>query len=245
MIEKKLRSFRKIIRDRKSDVTRLLIQNHYAEICIICGDTKDLTKEHVIPKWVFKNDQKKTFIQTLNEVSQTYSKTTVFACKYCNNELLSSLETYIQQLFNSVDLSKDFFDDNQLDKLILWLEIIDYKLQILDLRRKFNKSPKGPYIPYLANIPVAILQRDISPTWIFRALSKAYKRLGVKKKNFKDSLLVFKTKNPDFHFFNRNHDFIFLELPEYEKALFLFLRERFNEQKDAHDKAMKIMKEVY
>lgn len=245
MIEKKLRSFRKIIRDRKSDVTRLLIQNHYAEICIICGDTKDLTKEHVIPKWVFKNDQKKIFIQTLNEVSQTYSKTTVFACKYCNNELLSSLETYIQQLFNSVDLSKDFFDDNQLDKLILWLEIIDYKLQILDLRRKFNKSPKGPYIPYLANIPVAILQRDISPTWIFRALSKAYKRLGVKKKNFKDSLLVFKTKNPDFHFFNRNHDFIFLELPEYEKALFLFLRERFNEQKDAHDKAMKIMKEVY
>ena len=245
MIEKKLRSFRKIIRDRKSDVTRLLIQNHYAEICIICGGTKDLTKEHVIPKWVFKNDQKKTFIQTLNEVSQTYSKTTVFACKYCNNELLSSLETYIQQLFNSVDLSKDFFDDNQLDKLILWLEIIDYKLQILDLRRKFNKSPKGPYIPYLANISVAILQRDISPTWIFRALSKAYKRLGVKKKNFKDSLLVFKTKNPDFHFFNRNHDFIFLELPEYEKALFLFLRERFNEQKDAHDKAMKIMKEVY
>lgn len=161
MIEKKLRSFRKIIRDRKSSVTKQLIQNHYAEICIICGDTKDLTKEHVIPKWVFKNDQKRTFIQTLNEVSQTYSKTTVFACKYCNNELLSSLETYIQKLFNSVDLVEDFFDDNQLDKLILWLEIIDYKLQILDLRRKFNKFPKGPYVPYLANIPVAILQRDI------------------------------------------------------------------------------------
>ena len=245
MIEKKLHNLRKIILDRKSSVTRQLIQNHYAEICIICGDTRDLTKEHVIPKWLFKNDQKKTFIQTLNEVNQTYSKTTVFACKYCNNELLSSLETYIQQLFNSVDLSEDFFDENQLDKLILWLEIIDYKLQILDLRRKFNKSPKGPYIPYLANIPVAILQRDVSPTWIFRGLSKAYKRLGVKKKNFKESLLVFKTTNPDFHFFNRNHDFIFLELPEYEKALFLFLRERFNEQKDAHDKAMKIMQEVY
>lgn len=245
MIEKKLRSFRKIIRDRKSSVTSQLIQNHYAEICIICGDTKNLTKEHVIPKWVFKNDQKKTFIQTLNEVSQTYSKTTVFACKYCNNELLSSLETYIQQLFNSVDFSEDFFDDNQLDKLILWLEIIDYKLQILDLRRKFNKAPKGPYIPYLANIPVAILQRDISPIWIFRGLNKAYKRLGVKKKNFKESLLVFKTKNADFHFFNRNHDFIFLELPEYEKALFLFLSERFDEHKDAHDKAMEIMKKVY
>ncbi len=168
-----------------------------------------------------------------------------FACKYCNNELLSSLETYIQQLFNSVDLSEDFFDENQLDKLILWLEIIDYKLQILDLRRKFNKSPKGPYIPYLANIPVAILQRDVSPTWIFRGLSKAYTRLAVKKKNFKESLLVFKTTNPDFHFFNRNHDFIFLELPEYEKAVFLFLRERFEQYSDAHDKAMEIMKEVY
>ena len=245
MIEKKLLSLRKIVLDRKSSVTRQLIQNHYAEICIICGDTRDLTKEHVIPKWVFKNDQKRTFIQTLNDVSQTYSKTTVFACKYCNNELLSSLETYIQQLFNSVDLSEVFFDDNQLDKLILWLEVIDYKLQILDLRRKFNKSPKGPYIPYLANIPVAILQRDVSPTWIFRGLSKAYKRLGVKKKNFKESLLVFKTTNPDFHFFNRNHDFIFLELPEYEKAFFLFLRERFEQHTDAHDKAMKIMKEVY
>ena len=245
MIEKKLRSFRNIIRDRKSSVTRQLIQNHYAEICIICGDTKDLTKEHVIPKWVFKNDQKKTFIQTLNEVSQTYSKTTVFACKYCNNELLSSLETYIQQLFNSVDLIEYFFDDNQLDMIILWLEIIDYKLQILDLRRRFNKLPKGPYIPYLANIPVAILQRNESPTWIFRSLNRAYKRIGIKKKNFKESLLVFKTKNPDFHFFNRNDDFIFLELPEYEKAFFLFFRERFEQHTDAYDKARELMGEVY
>jgi len=52
-------------------------------------------------------------------------------------------------------------------------------------------------------------------------------------------------KKLDFHFFNRNHDFIFLELPEYEKAFFLFLRERFEQHTDAHDKAMKIMKEVY
>ena len=37
------------------------ISEYGKECCIICGTDKNITKEHLLPKWVFENDVKKSF----------------------------------------------------------------------------------------------------------------------------------------------------------------------------------------
>ncbi|MFZ2170664.1 MAG: hypothetical protein WAW61_13635, partial [Methylococcaceae bacterium] len=88
MIEKRLISLRKIIRESSKHVAKRLIEDHEASICIICGTNENLTKEHVIPKWAFGNDQKKNFVTNINGIGQSYSKTTLPACAHCNSYVL-------------------------------------------------------------------------------------------------------------------------------------------------------------
>ena len=109
MIEQRLVSLRKTIRKNNKHVVDLLINDHDASICILCGKTENLTKEHVIPKWAFGNDQKKSFITDINGISQTYSKTTLPACTHCNSYILGALEHYIEILFSRIDLTANKF----------------------------------------------------------------------------------------------------------------------------------------
>ena len=40
--------------------------------CLLCGSKSNLTKEHVLPKWVFENDPKRTFTTDVNQLPQKY-----------------------------------------------------------------------------------------------------------------------------------------------------------------------------
>lgn len=44
-------------------------------ICMICGNSNKITKEHVIPRWIFEKDPHKFFEITLNGQGKTYNKT--------------------------------------------------------------------------------------------------------------------------------------------------------------------------
>lgn len=55
-------------------------------ICVFCGKGDGITKEHVIPKWVFEKDTDKFFNFTLNGLSLTCNKTTIPVCKKCNGD---------------------------------------------------------------------------------------------------------------------------------------------------------------
>ncbi|MFA1561372.1 hypothetical protein A6E11_08420 [Aliivibrio fischeri] len=59
---------RKKIRANKKKVTDAIITNHSAEICIVCGSREQLTKEHVIPQWVYNRSTKRTFETTTNGI---------------------------------------------------------------------------------------------------------------------------------------------------------------------------------
>jgi hypothetical protein len=218
------------------------------EICVFCSNPNHLTKEHVLPKWTFENCTKKFFVTDVNGSEQTYNKTTIPVCADCNNNLLSSVESYIISILKDTDLTDSFFSNEQLQNIIRWLEIIEYKFQLLEIRRKFIKSKSSDSLDYFRNIPISIMRANIeySPNKAVTQIRISQKRVTQKSKvSNQNSLIIFKTKNESFHFFHHLNDFIFLELPKFGIALFYFYSRKFENVEVAKDEAMKIITEVY
>jgi len=226
VVNQRLVELRKIVRTKSKCVVDTFLNDHSASI---------------------ENNQNKKFVTGINGISQSYSKTTLPACSHCNSYLMGALERYLELLFRHKDLSKDCFTNEEKSKIILWLEFIDYKFNALDLRRKLKKPKDGVYIPYLADFPVSIMQRiDDSPSKIFSLFRNSLKKLSVKsKKRQLNSLVTFKTTNESFHFFHHTNEYIFIELPQHNVALFYHFNQVFNYERDAYDSAMKIIGKVY
>lgn len=247
-LKAKLIKFRKKIRANQSQITSTIINNHSANLCIFCGTTSQLTREHVIPQWTYSHCVKRTFITTTNRTSQTYNKTTVPACGDCNSNLLGDLERTLKHEFEKIDVRKKSFSQETLELIILWLETLEYKFQILDLRRTLNRVQGSPYIPYLANMPISMFQGplDTSPYKVFSNLRNSLRTLSKKSKIDRlNSLCVLHTKNPDFHFFHSTNNFIFIELAKYNVAFFYFYKQTFPNGEDAQKSAQEIVKREY
>jgi len=222
-------------------------RNDGKEVCIFCGSLEQITKEHVIPRWTFEKCTEKYFITDVNGRRQTYNRTTVPACANCNNDLLGCLENYVTDLFKATDLSKSPFSNNEIQNIIRWLEIIEYKFQVLEVRRKFISSKSNGYIPYLTDFPISIIrEKKGSSIKVVSEIRRSQKQITVKSKSRNtNSLVVFKTKNTSFYFFHNMNEFIFLELPRYKIALFYFFNKSFENEFDAYNTAMKIITDVY
>lgn len=254
----KLKNLRVKLRQNSKEIMKDVLQRHVPnislkdkskkEICVFCASDANLTKEHVLPKWVFENCTKRFFVTDINDSEQTYNKTTIPACADCNNDLLGNVEKYIISILESIDLSVTFFNHEEIQNIIRWLEIIEYKFQMLEIRRKFLKSKKLENSSYFRNIPISIMRANIdySPNKAVSQIRLAQKRVTTKSKNNNEnSLIVFKTKNESFYFFHHLNDFIFLELPKYKVALFYFYSKEFENNEIAKDEAMKIITSVY
>ena len=85
------------LRKNAKSIIENLVENHISrniknqslpEICIFCGSPKNLTKEHVLPRWAFDNSVKRFFTTDINGFNQTYNKTTIPTCSTCNTEIL-------------------------------------------------------------------------------------------------------------------------------------------------------------
>ena len=215
---------------------------------MFCSSTNNLTKEHVLPRWVFDNSTERFFTTDINGFNQTYIKTTIPACSICNSDILNSLEKYVQKTFENRDIKNNPFSLEELENIIRWLEIIDYKFQILNVRRKFKASKKVGYIPYLADFPLSVLRKsvDYSPSKTITEVRRSQKRVTTKSKikNI-NSLVTFKTKNKEFHFFHHMDDFIFIELPKQQIAIFYFYRKQFDNELSAYKETMEIIKAFY
>lgn len=169
-------------------------------------------------------------------------------CSQCNNERLNSLEAYVSELFSDVDLETTYFTSAEIENIIRWLELIDYKFEILNARRRFLRSKENGYIPYLKDIPISILRPNVnySPSKAVTEIRRSFKRLTVKSKSDNvNSLLVFQTSNKHFHFIHTMDDFIFIEMPQYKKALFYFYKRKFSTINKAKKEAEKILDKNY
>ncbi|MFD2871983.1 hypothetical protein ACFS5N_05855 [Mucilaginibacter ximonensis] len=217
-------------------------------ICMFCGNGQLITKEHIIPRWIFAKDTKAFFTITLNGLDQTYNKATIPACQQCNSDLLNDLERLIQNLFTNRDVSANPFEWEEIQEIIRWLELIDYKFQIYNITRRFKVSKEAGKIDYLMDFPLYMLlpNKDYTPFQVLSAIRRSLKRLSVAGKyDHVNSLVVFKTTNKGFHFFHTIDEFIFLELPQYQIAVFYFFKKEFSTVKEAFDEAMSIIKKVY
>ncbi|MEM9996676.1 MAG: hypothetical protein AAF809_03155 [Bacteroidota bacterium] len=248
VLNERLIALRRKVRANSKHVIDTILADHNADICVFCGAVDDLTREHVLPRWVFDKRPDRGFITTINEQSQNYEKATVPACRDCNSNILAHLERRVKLLLSRFYQDPDFFSEQNQEALILWLETIDYKFQVLNLRRRFLRHKQSDYIPFLASIPLGIMQdsASLSPSKVFSRVRNSLKRLGVKSKERKfKSLLLFRSSNPGFGFFHRMHDFIFLDFPEMGVALFHFYEREFEVHADAHAAAMEIISDQY
>lgn len=213
--------------------------------CILCGTDKNITKEHVLPKWIFEGNAKHFFTTDVNQLSRLYIKSTLPACKSCNSDLLNSIERYIQKTLCEVDLQKRYYTSDEWDNVIRWLEIIDFKFQVLDIVTKFRAHKTAGYIPALADFSIAFM-RDLSIRTVTSKTRRALQRIGTKNKNNRaNSLVVGRTIKKTFHYFHTSGQFIHLELPTYNKGFFYFYEKEYKSDRGALNAAKKIIKSAY
>jgi len=247
-VNSRLIALRKKIRTNQKKIVDVLIEDHHAILCVFCGSTEELTREHVIPQWVYDRCTKRTFITNTNGSSQTYNKTTLPACKHCNSHILGLLERHLKHEFDRVDIKSSSFTKETTELIILWFETLEYKFQVLDLRRKLNRVKGAEYSPYIGEMPISMFQGpiDTSPSKVFSNLRGSLKTLSVKSKSARiNSLVVFSTTNPDFHFFHSTNNFIFIELAKFEVAFFYFIKRTFDSPEAAHSAAKEIISKEY
>jgi len=252
-IDKTFLELRKIVRTHGKYVMSKLFDDYVTGLitkkripsCILCGTEENITKEHILPKWVFESDSKHFFISDVNQLSQHYIRATLPACRSCNTNLLNSIERYIQKTLSQVDLKSQYYSSEEWENIIRWLEIIDYKFQVWDITTNFLKHKKSHYIPDLADFSIAFM-RDLSVRSVTSKTRLSLKRLGTKnKKDRANSLIVGKTIKKTFHYFHTSGQFIHLELPTYNKAFFYFVEKKHKSDKAALKEAMKIIKSAY
>lgn len=216
------------------------------EICVFCNTQENITKEHIIPKWVFERDTNLSFISKTNKQTQTYNKSTIPACRNCNNTLLSSIEKNTKETVRNIQSKKNLTLEDY-ENLIRWMEIIDYKLQVHDLRTKFLKYGKDTFDKEFGMMPRAII-RDLIFFNVFKTrsfLRNSQRRITVKSKHKKlNSLVIFRTKEPYFGFFNNPNEYVFISFPMFNIAFFYFLRKEWADYDNATEEARYIMKKV-
>jgi len=214
--------------------------------CIFCGSTNNLTKEHVLPKWVFRNDPQKFFMTNINRLNQTYNQTTVPACVVCNGEILSGLEKYLDKMLARLKDQNERVSFKDIERIIRWFEIVEYKFQVLNLMRRFIRYIGIDFIKAVAHMPISMLRTDVEPNEVLSQIRKSQKRITIRYKDGRfNSLVGFKTKNQNFHFFHRMDDFLFFELPNHNCAYFYFYNRIFKTHLEAHEEAMKLIKAHY
>jgi hypothetical protein len=217
-------------------------------ICIFCSSDQNITKEHILPRWAFERHPNRTFKTVINGLSHKYNQTTLPACKNCNTHLLSKIENRVLEIYSNQNLPNQFFEDDELSDIIRWIQILDYKFQVFSLLTRFKAVAAQGTIPFLSDYSLSVLDPAIeySPAKAIRNLRRSLDRITVRSKNKNiNSLVVFKTSNPDISFFHKSNDFLFLELPQHQIAIIYFYELIFLDVFTARDHAMNLIKNHY
>jgi hypothetical protein len=158
------------------------------------------------------------------------------------------MEKAVNTILTGRDIKTDPLTDREMEAVIAWLELIDYKFQVISTTRRFVAHKDHGFIEYLNDFPISVLDPafDYSPNKVLQVLRAGLRRMGVKSKAKRlNSLVVFKTHNASFYFFHNINDFIFLEMPHKGVALFYYYQQEFESPEAARDAAMEKIKADY
>lgn len=216
------------------------------EICIFCNSVSKITKEHIIPKWLFENNPDLTAVSSVNKQIQAYNKLVVPVCADCNNTKLSVIENYIIKTIEKVKHEESLTPDDKCN-LIRWLEIIEYKLQVYDWRRKYIKYGQSQYDKMWGEFPISMMRHffELNPYKAYTLLRSSQRRIQQKRKLERTkSLLFIKTPVPYFSFFNLVNEYIFISFPNNNIAIFYFMRKKHKYWKDLAIEALEVIDKV-
>lgn len=236
-LDQKLISLRSNLRSGGKRICDSLLSGNFNHICVFCGCEKSITKEHILPRWLFKDSKSQYFVNRGNNSNKAYHRAYVPCCSRCNNDILGFLELYIVENF------KLPYNPNDVDIFILWLEVISYKLLVHDFGVRYIKNFKtSEIIPYLVDFQLPDLMYDYPG----KVLRKTMDRIKVARKlSRENSFVVFRTKNKNKHFFHRVNSFIFIEMPMLNCAVFYHLEEDFISSDEGGRKAVEIIRKAY
>lgn len=245
-LDSRLNELRRLVKKSFRSTVNHIIENEDIDFCIFCGDRENITSEHVIPKWAFNHDPTRFFITPTNGKAHKYQAKDVPACANCNNNRLGYLDKFLKMAFSDGTFPSNH-DVIDMDNIIRWLEFIDYKFQVLDFKLKFLSGPNGNYIPYLAPLPIAMLRQNLAtPTKVYKQLRLAAQRLTIKNKlKRRNSLIIMTSKNPGFDFKHTSGDFIFIDMPYFNAAIFYFYEREFSAHSQGAEEAMKLIQKLY
>jgi hypothetical protein len=214
------------------------------EICVFCNSTGNLTKEHVLPKWLIKNNAHDQFISSVNKRTASYNKAVIPTCSDCNNSVLAEIEKYIVEIVRNLDINNDINSEG-ICNVIRWMEILDYKLQIYDCRRKFLGFSE--YEPDWATLPLSHMRHflEMNPFRALTYLHKSHRRITVKSKLKRiNSLAIFNTTQSHFDFFTQPDEYIYVSFPRNKIAMFYFLNREFQSHKEVCQEALYYIENV-
>lgn len=216
------------------------------EICIFCFSRSNITKEHVLPKWLFERETEITFISSVNRQTQTYNRAIVAACSHCNNSVLAPIEKHIMDSIRRLQMKAVTIED--IFNMIRWLEILEYKLQAYDCRRKYIRYGTSEYDADFGIFPVAMMRHfsKMDPYLGFLWLRRSQRRITVKSKTSRfNSFAVMPTIQPHFNFFVQPDEYIYISFPMFPISIFYFLKSIFSDNRDAYKQAFQIMRKVF
>ena len=92
--------------------------------CFLCGTCENITREHVFPKWLINRfNLNKEKLTLLNSTTIPYNGIIVPCCRTCNNEILSKLESKIQDRLNNPSCVVTYIEKSE---WYLWILKIFY-----------------------------------------------------------------------------------------------------------------------
>lgn len=119
--------------------------------------------------------------------------------------------------------------------MIKWLEIIDYKLQVMNVIQRFIVLKGTQFDSRFANIPLGILRRDATPAENLADLRQAIRRLSILRNTSRHNAFQ------QFHriqeggqnvFLHGMGNFIALEIPAQRVAFFYFYKRKFSDERE-------------
>lgn len=203
-------------------------------------------KRTCIAKWLIESELHNTMKSSVNMQMATYNKAVVPACSICNNSILAYIENHIIKVIETIDTLNSSGDED-LCNIIRWMEVIDYKLQVLDCRRKYIKYGNWEYDRLWGIFPVAMMRHfsEMNPWIAYDWLRNSQWRITVKAKIVGiNSLVILKTRVRHFDFFTQPNEYIYISFPMYNVSLFYFIKKRYDDYENAAAEALRIIKQV-
>lgn len=116
------------------------ISDYGKECCIICGTNKNITKEHLLPKWVFENDVKKSFFISPEDTLYSYRLSYLPCCKTCNSSVLGNFEHHIREILKRENKN---FAISEKEDIIFWIKYLDFKFKIFGVEKACHRNTKS------------------------------------------------------------------------------------------------------